>query len=575
MVSMKFKLTVVIVLLIQQLLNGQTAVRNDIVIDEIMADPSPGVGLPNAEFIELKNVSHHSFNLNGWRIGDASGFTTINSNFILQPDSFVLLCTNSNFISLSVFGIALGLSNFPSLDNNTDQIYLQSKEGRIIHAVNYSSDWYQNSVKKEGGWTLEMIDTHNACSGKRNWIASKNLKGGTPGLKNSVDDTNPDLQPPSLVAAFATDSNHITLLFDEPLDSISAAMASNYSITDGVGLAAFSIVNPPSFETVQIKISTPLLRNKIYHISVNNISDCAGNVIGAYNKVKLGWAAPVIDSFGLVINEILFNPKPDGVDYVELYNRSNNIVDIKDCYIANRTTNGNMGALKQLCSSTRLLFPGEYLVITENAETIRQQYPSGHSPAFNEIKSMPSFPDDKGSVLIINAQGTLIDELQYDERWHFKLIDNDEGVALERIDYNKPAQDAANWHSASTQSGFGTPGYQNSQYRSDVQLPGSIGISPSIFSPDNDGFDDFLTINYQFPDPGYVCNITIFDAVGRPVRYLTHNAICGLNGTFRWDGLSEKNERLSIGLYIVLTEVFNAKGKTNRFKNAVTLARKL
>ena len=229
---MKIKLTIVLLLLIQQLL-AQQANRYDIVIDEIMADPTPALGLPNTEFIELKNISAQPFNLNGWSIGDASGFATIATNFILQPDSFVVVCTNSAVTALSVFGTTIGVSAFPSLDNDADQLYLRSKEGKIIHTVDYDADWYQNSVKKEGGWTLEMIDTRNPCSGMSNWAASNDLKGGTPGRKNSVDAINIDQQPPVLVRAFATDSITITLLFDEPLDSLAAVTETNYMISDG------------------------------------------------------------------------------------------------------------------------------------------------------------------------------------------------------------------------------------------------------------------------------------------------------------------------------------------------------
>ncbi len=65
----------------------------------------------------------------------------------------------------------------------------------------------------------------------------------------------------------------------------------------------------------------------------------------------------------------------------------------------------------------------------------------------------------------LNAQGNIIDELVYNEKWHFKLIDNDEGVALERIDYNAPTQQQDNWHSAASSVGYGTPTYKNSQYK--------------------------------------------------------------------------------------------------------------
>jgi hypothetical protein len=190
------------------------------------------------------------------------------------------------------------------------------------------------------------------------------------------------------------------------------------------------------------------------------------------------------------------------------------------------------------------------------------------------LPSMPSYPDDKGVAILLNAQGKIIDELPYDEKWHFKLIDNNEGVALERINYNNNTNDAGNWHSAATSAGYGTPGYQNSQYTAASITTGSITISPTIFSPDNDGFDDNAFINYQFTSAGFVCNITIYNANGKPVRFLTRNALCGLKGSYRWDGLDENNQKLPIGTYVVLTEVFALNGKTQKFKNSITLARR-
>ncbi|MEP6747164.1 MAG: lamin tail domain-containing protein [Bacteroidota bacterium] len=570
---MKEKLTLVL-LVLSLCVHAQTASPYNIVIDEIMADPSPVVGLPNFEFIELKNVSSQSFNLNGWRIGDATGFATISVNFILMPDSFVVICANTPAPLFAVFGTTVGVSNFPSLNNDGDLLYIRSKEGKVIHAVNYSSDWYQNSVKQQGGWTLEMTDTQNPCGGSGNWIASNDIKGGTPGKKNSVDGINKDAQPPVLLSAFAADSTNIVLTFDEPLDSTKAAATGNYIISDGVGNPQSAIAVSPVFNKVQLRTAAFIAKDKIYTVIATGVTDCSGNSIGAYNKVKLGRAS-IADTAGLVINEILFNPKPGGTDYVELYNRGAKNIDLKDCYIANRTGGGTIGSLKQISADNRLLFPGEYAVVTEDATAVEKQYLAKDASVFAVISAMPSYPDDNGDVVLLNAQGKIIDELNYDEHWQFKLLNNAEGVALERIDYNKPTQNADNWHSASTNAGYGTPGYQNSQFKADALLQGTIAVIPAIFSPDNDGFDDFLTINYQFPEQGYVCNITIFDAGGRPVRYLTHNALCGLKGYFRWDGLDEKFLKLPIGVYVILTDVFNLKGKTKRFKQAVTLARRL
>jgi flagellar hook assembly protein FlgD len=152
-------------------------------------------------------------------------------------------------------------------------------------------------------------------------------------------------------------------------------------------------------------------------------------------------------------------------------------------------------------------------------------------------------------------------------------MQNTKGVSLERIDYNGSSTQN-NFHSAATSSGYATPGFKNSQYKIDEEVMGEIKIVPEIFSPDNDGHEDFATINYNFPSPGYVANVTIFDASGRPVRSLQKNALSGIKGYYRWDGLDDKNKKLPEGIYIIYTEIFNKEGKKKLFKNTIVLARK-
>ena len=138
---------------------AQVANRYDIVIDELMADPTPQVALPNNEWIELRNTSSTTFNLLGWRIGDATGQSGTLPSYNLLPDSFVIVCTASAVAAMSAYGPTISVTSFPSLDNTGDVIYLRSPQNRIIHAVSYADTWYQNELKKDGGWTLEMIDT--------------------------------------------------------------------------------------------------------------------------------------------------------------------------------------------------------------------------------------------------------------------------------------------------------------------------------------------------------------------------------------------------------------------------------
>lgn len=558
-----------------------TAIQYDILIDEIMADPTPPVGLPDAEWIELRNTSGFDLNLQNWRIGKPSGQSGPMPAYLLKKDSFVIVCTGSAVAALSAFGPTISVTSFPALGNTGDLLYLRSPEGNIIHSVNYTDAWYQNELKQQGGWTLEMIDSNNPCSGMSNWKASSDASGGTPARKNAVDAANPDATAPKLLRAYAPDNLHVVLVFSESLDSTDAAVAASYTVSDGIGAAQSALPLSFSFDRVRLTLSTPLLPNKIYTVTATTITDCSGNPIGSNNTARVGLYENLL-KYDIVVNEILFNPKPNGNDYVELYNRSNKIITLKNAYLANRNTTGAISSIVQLSAEDYLLFPQDYMLLTENMSLVLNNYVANNPDAFLEI-NMPSYNDDDGNVILLNEQGAVVDEIPYKDDWHFKLIGNEEGVALERINYddttvNNPAtavdEQAANWHSAATSVGYGTPTYKNSQYRIDAGVQGTIKIAPEIISPDNDGMDDFLTIDYNFPEPGYVANITIFDAAGRRVRYLQRSALMGTKGYFRWDGLGEKNDKLPVGIYVVYTEVFNLQGKSKKFKNVVVLARK-
>jgi hypothetical protein len=547
--------------------------RYDVVIDEIMADPTPQIGLPNNEWIELKNTTSAPINLQNWRIGDATGQSGPMPNFTLQPDSFVIVCTGSAVAAMSAFGTTISVTSFPSLDNDGDQLFLRAANGRTIHAVAYTSGWYQNELKKEGGWTLEMIDTKSPCAGISNWKAGTNTTGGTPGKKNSIDAVNNDAASPLLKRAYTTDNTTIILVFDEPVDSLTGATLSNYSIDGGLLLSSATTL-VPLFNTVQLRTSNALAANTVYTITASNVKDCKGNSIGNANKARVG--LPVDAAAGeWIINEILFNPRSNAFDYVEFYNNSNKIFDAAKLYIANRNSSGVVSSIKQLSAVPFYVFPGDYIAETEDAENLALQYLVKNPDNVLVIASPPSFSDDEGTVIALNFQGAIVDEVKYKDDWHFKLIDNAEGVSLERIDPNGPSQDAANWHSAASTAGYGTPTYKNSQYKLVNNITATIDISPKVFSPDNDGRDDIATVQYAVTDPGYIANITIFDGAGRPVRNLVLNGTMGLTGYWNWDGLNDKGLKLPVGTYVVFTEIFNLQGKKQQFKNVVVLARKL
>ena len=546
--------------------------RYDVIIDEIMADPNPVVQLPNAEYIELKNRSSHSINLSGFRL---SSLTTTSGYFpatILKPDSFIIVTSSTNQSLFAKYGNTIGLTGFPAIVNTGTTLTLLSFNGISIHAVSYSNQWYDNSAKASGGWSLEMIDCNSPCSGKTNWKASIDAKGGTPGRINSVDGINADQSPPKLLRSYASDNVTIFALFDEPLDSASASVSNHYSLSGGITIVSAQC-QKPLFNSVTLHLSTPISAKTIYQLTAKQITDCNGNEIGLYNNCNTGLPEEAVNR-DISINEVLFNPKPQAYDYVEILNTSTKIIDASKLYLANRDANNQVASVKKLADTTFAIFPGDYYVITENKLSLEKEYLVKNPDAIIELTSLPSFPDDKGQVVLTNSAGTVIDELNYSADWQFPLISDPQGVALERIDPYGKTQEKDNWHSASTTSGYGTPTYANSQFKEMQSVKGELVFSSNVFSPDNDGINDFLTISYNLEEPGYMANMYIFDPMGRMVRYLIKNNLLGTKGSFTWNGVDDTGKSLAQGPYVVLTEIFNLQGKKRQWKNVVSIIRK-
>jgi hypothetical protein len=545
----------------------------DIIIDEIMADPSPSNGLPEVEWIELRNVSNDSINLNGWRLSKSTGKSGPISNCILAPDSFLIICSTGSLTSLNYLTNIKSVTSFPTLTNTSDIISLLSLEGKTIHTVAYNDSWYQNELKKQGGWSLEMIDINNPCSGASNWSASISPIGATPGKLNSIDAMNIDDILPRLLRASPTDSTHITLEFNEPLDSLEASSSSHYSVSDGIGVAINAVPIPPLFQFVQIEIANPLQKDKIYQVTVNGVKDCVANEINQYNSVRVArFEAP--DSFDIVINEVLFNPTSSSIDYVELYNRSNRVINLKNIFIANLNSQSVIDNITSISTKDLLFFPKDYVVICENSFIVKREYLSENPESIYSLTSMPSFNDDEGNVILLNQQGKIIDQLYYKDDWHFPLLNDIEGVSLERINFNAPTQDENNWHSASASIGYGTPAYKNSQQIEYDISNATINISPVLCTPNNDGKDDNVSINYTFAEQGNMASIVIFDASGRKIKTLQQSLLCGTSGTIMWNGLDEKNKIPADGVYIIYIESINLKGKVQRFKIVVVIKNK-
>ncbi len=529
-----------------------------VLIHEVMANPSPAIGLPEAEYVELYNRSADTIDLQGWVFTDGT------TNFVLPahalaPQELILLCDeqDASFFSGNVIS-----GDFPSINNDRERLRLLDNQGNEIHAIEFDASWYGDADKDEGGWSLEMVNPENFCGQQNNFLASSHFQGGTPNAPNSVYNALPDEVFPKLLGFYPHQDSVLQLAFDERVISEQTSFSGielDTSFSDG--------------KAVWLHLEQRLVSGETYEVTVEGLTDCYGNLFEEELRVGLPEKA---DSADVLISEVLFNPIDEGPDFVELYNRSNKVIDLRQFRLANGTETGQVKDVKALYEAMFLLFPHEYVVLTSHPEQLQKDYVVC-SPESVVRLNLPSYNNDEGMVILLDTLGYRIDALQYSEDWHFSLFDKAEldGVSLERISFQLPTQDQDNWHSASSTSGYATPTCENSQ-ATDAPVSSSLfELSPSVFSPDEDGYQDYLTIHYDFGEEGWVATISVFDRYGRKVKSLENNALLGASGMLTWDGVTDGNKKASIGPYILYVEAFDLNGNRKVFKQGFAVGGRL
>ena len=259
----------------------------------------------------------------------------------------------------------------------------------------------------------------------------------------------------------------------------------------------------------------------------------------------------------IILNELLPAPFAEGSEYIELYNRSQQTLSLTGLALATRKADGSISTLYPLSTITTPLEPGGYVLLSKLLSGVEAFYLISAPQALHEVK-LPVLANNGATVVLLRLTDlTVIDEVSYSPKWHDSAIKDPKGVALERIDPDKPTQDATNWHSAAESAGYGTPGYRNSQQL----LPSSTqnGFERPYWS---DSERSYL-LRYQLADAGYRCRIWVFDTMGRRIAEIANLSTLATEGTLRWDGLGYDGSRPKPGIYIFYAELFLPNGTTH------------
>mgnify|MGYP000663421334 CR=1 FL=1 len=539
----------------------------DVVINELMCDPTPFVGLADAEFVELFSTASEFIDITDWRLGDASGFGTVGSH-VMGPGQYALLVSTTSSSLFAFYPNVVEVTSFPSLNNSGDSIILQNASEEVIDELEYDLTWYQDESKEDGGYTIEQINPFASCVNAANWKGSEDVLGGTPSDVNSVFDDTPDTDGPNLLDVVITDAQNIEAVLNESLDETGLSI-SNVILEPELTINAVSA----SGSSLLISFDNPIDTGVTYMLTLSGISDCEMNP--QTEDSSSTFIFPITaDSGQFVINEVLFNPYTGGSDYVELVNITDRPLNLKGWMLANFDEEDGISNFETITTENYSVGAGGYVLITEDTTDVRVNYINHGIENFIQA-DLPSYNNDSGTVYLMNIDTVLSEAFSYNENLHFPLLSDVNGVSLERLDFNRPAEDDGNWHSAAQTSDFGTPGLVNSQFFPTQQAMGEVSVDPELFSPRDGNGNNLLNINFKFDAPGYVATVRIYDSNGRPVRILATNELLSNEGTFTWDGTTDGGELARIGMYIILFEAFSSNGDKSVHKLTAALGGRL
>lgn len=538
----------------------------DLIITEIMVDPTPTVGLPLIEYIELYNRSQSHINLVDYQLIVGSKEFSL-GHFILAPQTYSLLTDTEGYEYFKTKTRVLELSNFPSLPNESGFIGLKNSKSRYSFYLNYTDNFYRNTDKQDGGYSLEMLDLNSFCLGEENWQASEAVLGGTPGTVNSSINQIIRAETIQAIDVFAISKSSLYIRTDQNLAI--DQMDLKFKISGDFKADTFR-VEPRQPKLIEVKLDKSLQENQFYRVEISNLTNCRGQVNSnsQFFTFKLAQKPTYQD---LIFNEILFENESPTPEFLEVYNKTQTYLDLQNLKLA-RVNEENKRTTKILLTEPFVLKPESYLVFTKDEKSLSKLYEVDEKQIVRT--DLSNLNNTKDRLVLLGSSDNPLDSLPYDKDWHLSFLQETRNVALERIDFEAPTYDENNWQSAAQSVNFATPTRPNSQAKSVIGLAGSCFETNPVFTPNFDGVDDFMILRYNCQVQNNSLTIHIYNLAGVLIKTLVENYSIGNSGFLKWDGTDKNGQVVPLGHYILDIVVFNPQGNRTKMRKKVVVGSK-
>jgi len=559
----------------------------DFVINEILYRRE-SAGSP--EFVEVFNRTNKTIDLSGGQFFAGSGSTTLPQNTVLRQNGLLVFTDQLNFADQSPEIIFL--PGFPGLSNSGSSIGFRDEGGITMDSLAYSPDWGSNTP----GISLERRDPAALSIDPFNWNDSAAESGSTPAAENSR--YNIDLSPPKVHFANLSHPDSLEIIFNKFVDLTDNGQSQFSGLPSAKASSSTRfIVNGEETDVIfydsgsanRILLDTgQILAGEENVLRIEDLKDFKGNTTAD----EINIAQPLSEG-DLVINEIMYHPLsggadgvPDQSEYLEIYNRQPYAISLEGIFLHDEPDNsGKITRIDPVTTSQRWIpANGFALFYPESEEISLSESRTGIAFGLLEEDNRFGLRADRTSlsltlpgraVYLADSTGMMIDRVVYKPEWHNPNLITTQGISLERINPDFGTNETSNWGSHASVIG-GTPMARNSLYQQPDSegLPEGVMLEPNPFSPDSDGVDDNLVINYQFEDPNYMLKVRVYDRYGRLVRDLANSHVAGLNGSLIWDGRTDDGQRNRIGIYIIYVEAYNGStGSKKVYRETAVVAR--
>lgn len=375
-----------------------------------------------------------------------------------------------------------------------------------------------------------------------------------------------DKQGPVFQSLYTSAADQIILRFDERLDPLLMENPGAYTIVPPVSIATAVLQDPL---TIGLTLAESLEPGIVYNLLPFDAYDCLGNLETVGDTLSFGLTvAP--EKGDIIINEILFNPASGGSRFIEIRNVSQKFINLSSIAIGRISSSGNVIYPTGIDET---IGPDQLAVFSPEPSDILFRYQVPQPSRLFE-STLPSWDDETDNVSIL-YNGEVLDSVTYFSSWHLPVIADQNGVSLERISATGLSPSPSTWHSASSISGYGTPTGTNSQnVNLETASENPFTITNPTFSPNADGYKDFLALNFLSDTGEEIASAWVYDLEGREINQLISNESLGTSGLVQWDGRNNDQQLAEMGIYVIFVQLWDAQGNVREYQETCALVKR-